>query len=59
LEALIGGVTDPVVLAGLARGRLRAKDEQLHLTSRHRLMPLPVIPAVDSITGLIFLARAS
>lgn len=31
LEALIGGVTDPVVLAGLARGRLRAKDEQLRL----------------------------
>ena len=31
LEALIGGVADPVVLAGLARGRLRAKDEQLRL----------------------------
>jgi hypothetical protein len=36
LDALVSGTTDPEILAGLARGRLRKKI--------HALGPLPTVP---------------
>jgi transposase len=39
LEALLAGETDPVVLANLAQGRLRAKRQALHAASVGTLKP--------------------
>jgi len=59
IEALIGGERDPFVLAGLARGRLRARLDDLPASLRwpvHR-RSCPAVPdpldAYDLLTGQI------
>jgi transposase len=39
LEALVAGTTDPNLLTGLAKGRLRNKQEQLHKALEGRVKP--------------------
>jgi len=59
LRALIAGETDPVALAELARGRLRAKIPQLQLalrgrvTEHRRFLLQPYLEHVDHLEGLI------
>ncbi len=53
LEALIGGTTDPEVLAELARGRLRSKIPALkealegHFSAHHALMASRILAHID------------
>jgi transposase len=53
LEALIGGTTDPQVLAELARGRLRSKIPALrealegHFSAHHALMASRILAHID------------
>ncbi|MCA1686523.1 MAG: IS110 family transposase [Planctomycetia bacterium] len=59
LEALIGGQEDPAELAGLARGKLRAKTPELRLalrglvTEHHRFQLGMLLRQVDQLEGLI------
>ena len=59
LRALIAGETDPVALAELARGRLRAKIPQLQLalrgrvTEHRRFLLQPYLEHVDHLEGLM------
>jgi transposase len=59
LEALIGGERDPLVLAGLARGRMRVKHHALveALTGRfddhHAELARMLLDQIDSLTGQI------
>lgn len=59
LEALIAGHTDPAALADLARGRLRAKDEQLRLafqgnfTDHHGTLARLHLDRIDLLDGHI------
>lgn len=59
IEALIGGERDPFVLAGLARGRLRAKLDDLQLacdgrfTAGHAQLCRIHLDAYDLLTGQI------
>lgn len=59
LDALVAGSDSPDALAELARGRLRAKDEQLRLalkgrvTSHHRFMLRVHLERIDQLTSTI------
>jgi transposase len=55
MAALIGGQTNPTVLARLARGRMRAKITQLeeaftgHFTDHHRLLLATMLARIDAL----------
>jgi transposase len=55
MAALIGGQTNPTVLARLARGRMRAKITQLeeaftgHFTDHHRLLLAKMLARIDAL----------
>ena len=59
LEALLAGETDPVVLAGLARGRMRAKRAELEqalvgeLKPHHRFMIAELLRQIDQLDEAI------
>jgi transposase len=59
LEALLGGVADPAVLAGLAQGRLRAKQAELtaalecRLRPHHALLLGEILAHIDYLDGSI------
>ena len=59
LEALIGGETDPAVLAGLARGTLRKKHDALvqalrgRIQDHHRFLLRTLLAHVDQLTESI------
>lgn len=59
LEALVGGTTDPAVLADLAQGRLRKKQPELkralagHLGAHQRFMLTQQWAHVDALTEII------
>jgi transposase len=59
LAAMVGGVDDPAALAGLARGRLRAKAPELApalrglVTDHHRFLLRTLLRQVDQLDGLI------
>jgi transposase len=59
LAALLGGETDPAVLADLARGKLRKKRDQLeralvgHLAPHHRFLLTELLAQVDGLDETI------
>jgi hypothetical protein len=58
LARIVGGEADPRVLAGLARGRLKAKKEQLlealegRVTEHHRFLPRQLMKQIRFLDGL-------
>ncbi len=58
LAALLGGETDPVVLADLARGRLRAKLPALRQALEGRLQPQHVVVIGQILAHIDFLDEA-